>query len=50
MVIETKTFVNTIEEPKQNVKNEEKEEIHKKPVTNLDKTSLDYLVKEISAK
>ena len=48
--IETGTFANRIEEPKQSVKNETKEKIHKQPTSKLDETSLDYLVKEIFSK
>ena len=48
--IETGTFANRIEEPKQSVKNEIKEKIHKQPISKLDETSLDYLVKEIFSK
>ena len=48
--IETGTFANSIEEPKQSVKNEKKEKIHKQPVSKLDESSLDYLVKEIFSK
>ena len=48
--IETGTFANRIEEPKQSVKNEIKETIHKQPGSTLDEISLDYLVKEIFTK
>ena len=48
--IETGTFANRIEEPKQSVKNEKEEKIHKQPVGKLDESSLDYLVKEIFSK
>ena len=48
--IETGTFADRIEEPKQNVKNEKKEKIHKQSVSKLDESSLDYLVKEIFTK
>ena len=48
--IETGTFANRIEEPKQNVKNEKKEKISKKSLSKLDEGSLDYLVKEIFSK
>ena len=48
--IETGTFADRIEEPKQSVKNEKKEKIHKQSVSKLDESSLDYLVKEIFSK
>ena len=48
--IETGTFTNRIEKPKQSVKNEKKEKIHKQSVSKLDESSLDYLVKEIFSK
>ena len=48
--IETGTFANIIEEPKQSVKNEKKEKIHKQAASKLDESSLDYLVKEIFKK
>jgi len=48
--IETGTFANRIDEPKQNFKNEKEEKIYKQPTSKLDDTSLDYLVKEIFSK
>ena len=48
--IETGTFANRIEEPKQSVKSEKKEKIHNRQVSKLDVSTLDYLVKEIFSK